>query len=421
MRRVVVTGIGCVSPLGGDIESSWNNLISGKSGIKKVTNFDTSDLHSKIAGLVPIGTQESGCFDANHWLLPKEQRKVDKFIIYGIAAATQAIEDSGWKPQTPEQQYSTGVLIGSGIGGLEEIHKYALIMEEKGARRVSPFLISSAIINLISGHVSIKYGFKGPNHAVVTACATSSHAIGDAARFIKYGDADVMVAGGAEAPVIRLAMAGFGNSRALSSNYNETPEKASRPWDKGRDGFVISEGSASLVLEELEHAKQRGAKIYGEILGYGLSGDAYHITSPPPDGDGAARAINNALKDAKVETKQVDYVNAHGTSTPIGDVVEVRALKKVFQKDIYNIPVSSTKSSTGHLLGATGSLEAIFTLLSLKNGIIPPTLNLEEPDEECDLDFVPNEARKKDINIAISNSFGFGGTNVSLVLSRYND
>lgn len=416
-----MTGMGLVSPLGGDLDASWNNLIAGRSGITAITSFDVSDLPCKVAASIPLGLQCDGRFDPDHWMSSKAQRRVDPFILYGIAAATQAIEDSGWKPATEHEQERTGVLLGSGIGGLETIRKTALLLEQEGPRRVSPFFIPSVLINLLSGHVSIKYGFKGPNHSVVTACATSAHAIGDAMRLIQYGDADVMIAGGAEAPLGRLGFAGFCSARAMSTNFNDNPQQASRPWDKSRDGFIMGEGAAVVVLEELQHALKRGATIYGEVVGYGMSGDAYHITSPSEDGDGAYRAMKSALSNASLNATQIGYVNAHGTSTPLGDIIEVRALKKLLGHDVLKTSVSSTKSATGHLLGAAGSMEAIFTIMSLRHGILPPTLNLDNPDEECDLDFVPHTAREKQIDYALTNSFGFGGTNASLVLARFKD
>lgn len=419
LRRVVITGLGMVSPLGGDVWSSWKKLIAGASGIRTIDTFDTSDLPTKIAAIIPRGDQAQGKFHPDDWMSAKEQDRVDPFILYGVAAAVQAVEDAGWKPQDEQALERTGVLMGSGIGGLETIYKTSLQLANSGPRRVSPFFIPSVLINLLSGHVAIRYGFKGPNHAVVTACATSAHAIGDAARLIKYGDADVMVTGGAEAPLGRLSMAGFCSARAMSTRFNDTPHQASRPWDRQRDGFVMGEGGAALVLEELEHAKARGAKIYGEVLGYGLSGDAYHITSPAENGEGAHRAMVRALQDARIDVTQLDYINAHGTSTPQGDLAEVSAMKHFLGAHQNQVCVSSTKSSTGHLLGAAGALEAIFTTLSLREGILPPTLNLDDPDEGCDLDFVPHHARDVQIRFALTNSFGFGGTNASLVLARF--
>ncbi len=416
MRRVVVTGLGVVSPLGGNVETSWKRLINSESGVRSIDTFETGDLPSKIAGLVPKGTGE-GEFNPDDYMEPKEQRKVDEFIVYGLAAATQALADSGWKPETQEERERTGVTIGSGIGGLSRIYDCSVNLHENGPRKLTPFFIPSALINLISGHVSIKHGLKGPNHSVVTACSTGAHAIGDAARMIKYGDADVMVAGGAEASVCRIGIAGFCALRALSTSYNDTPEKASRPWDEGRDGFVMGEGAGVVILEEYEHAKKRGAKIYAEVLGYGMSGDAHHVTAPAADGDGAFRAMRSALKDAGISPGQIDYINAHGTSTPLGDNIELTAAKRLLGNSISTVSMSSTKSAIGHLLGAAGGVEAIFTILAIKHGIIPPTLNLDNPSEGAeDIDLVPHKARKKNVRYALSNSFGFGGTNASLAL-----
>lgn len=416
MRRVVVTGMGMVSPLGSTLELSWKRLIKSQSGIQRIpdTLFVTEDLACKIAGLI-LSAENGGDFDINHYIPASEQRKMDRFIHFAIAAATQAMEDSGWLPQTEQQQLRSGVLVGSGIGGLIAIETNAYILKEHGPRRISPFFIPASLINLASGHISIQHHLKGPNHAVVTACSTGAHAIGDAARIITCGDADVMVCGGAEAAVCRLGIAGFAAARALSTN-NEFPEQASRPWDKKRDGFVMGEGAGVLVLEELEHAKQRGARIYGELIGYGLTGDAYHITAP--DGDGGYRAMKMALDKAKIAPEEVWYINAHGTSTPLGDPMEVKSVKRLFGDHAYKLSMSSTKSSIGHLLGAAGSVEAIFSLMTLNTGIIPPTLNLDEPDDGCDLDFVPHHAKEKQCNIALSNSFGFGGTNVSLIFRK---
>jgi len=419
MKRIVVTGYGLVTPLGGDAKSSWANLIAGKSGIKPIDSFDISDLTCKIAGMVPHGDSSRGFFNADDWLSSKEQRKVDQFITYGIAAASQAIESSGWMPEDEESRQRTGVMIGSGIGGLQTIYETSVLLKEQGPRRVSPFFIPSCLINLVSGHVSIKYKFKGPNHSVVTACSTGAHAIGDAARLIQYGDADVMVAGGTEAAVSRLGMAGFCAARALSTSYNDTPEKASRPWDKDRDGFVMGEGSGIVVLEELEHAKKRGATIYGEIVGYGMSGDAYHITAPTEDGDGAYRSMKAALKSANLNPEDIGYVNAHGTSTPVGDAAEMQAVKRLFGSTLDTLSMSSTKSSIGHLLGAAGGVEAIFSILALKHGILPPTLNLDHPPLDCGIDLIPHQAKERRVKYALSNSFGFGGTNASLIFSAY--
>ncbi len=416
-RRVVVTGLGMVTPLACGVENTWQRVLASKSGISPITRFDVSDLGTRIAGQVPLGSAEHE-FRADDWVPVKEQKKMDDFIIYAIAAATQAIADSGWKPQTEEEKERTGVMIGSGIGGLSEIERTVLEMKEKGPRRVSPFFIPSCLINLASGHVSIMNGFKGPNHAVVTACSTGAHALGDAGRLIQFGDADVMVAGGAEAAVCRMGIAGFAAARALSNGYNDTPEKASRPWDKGRDGFVMGEGAGIVVLEEYEHAKRRGAKIYAELVGYGLSGDAYHITAPMADGNGGYRSMQMALKRAGLNTSDIDYINAHGTSTPLGDEIELGAVKRLFGQDAYKLSMSSTKSSIGHLLGAAGSVEAIFSVLAIRDQIAPPTLNLENPSDGCDIDLVPQTPKKREIRNVLSNSFGFGGTNASLVFKK---
>jgi len=404
-----------VTPLGDGVDTNWRRLMAAESGIRPIQAFDTSDLATKIAGEVPQGDKANGHFNVDDYLAPKEQRKLDKFIVFGIAAAQQAVEDSGWMPQDEEGLTRTGVMIGSGIGGLQTIYETSLVLKERGPRRVSPFFIPSALINLVSGQVSIKYGFKGPNHAVVTACATGAHAIGDAARLIQFEDADVMVAGGAEAAICRIGIAGFNACKALSTDFNDTPTQASRPWDRKRDGFVMGEGAGCLVLEEYEHAKKRGAKIYAEILGYGLSGDAYHITAPSEDGDGAMRAMKAALKRAGLGTDQIDYVNAHGTST-MADVIELGAVKRTFGADAYKLSMSSTKSATGHLLGAAGAIEAIYAIKSLKEQAVPPTLNLDEPDEGCDIDLVPKQAKQRKVRFALSNSFGFGGTNASLIV-----
>lgn len=417
-RRVVITGIGVVSPLADGAEATWKKLIAGQSGIRAITTFDVSDLPAKIGGTVPEG-EGPGLFQADRYMSSKDQRKVDRFILYAVAAATQAVEDSGWMPEDEESRERTGVMIGSGIGGLPEIESTSLILKESGPRRVSPFFIPACLINLASGHVSIKYGFKGPNHAVVTACATGAHAIGDASRMIMFGDADVMIAGGTEAAVCRIGMSGFAAARALSTQYNDTPEKASRPWDEGRDGFVMGEGSGIVVLEEYEHAKRRGAKIYAELIGYGMSGDAYHVTAPAEDGNGGFRAMRAALKNAGITPEQVDYINAHGTSTPAGDPVEIVAVKRLFGDHIKSVSMSSTKSAIGHLLGAAGSIEAIFCALAIRDQVAPPTLNLDNPSEGfSDLDLVPFKAKSRPITIAMSNSFGFGGTNASLILRK---
>lgn len=422
MRRVVVTGIGMVSPLGMGVDHNWSSITAGKSGIKKIEHFDVSDIPSKIAGIIPRTSEENptnGDFNPDLYLAPKEQRKVDIFITYGMAAAQEAIEDSGYEADTEEKQNRTGVLIGSGIGGLDEIYKTSTLMNEKGPRRISPFFVPAALINLTSGHVSIKYGYRGPNHSVVTACATGTHAIGDAARLIALDDADVMIAGGAEGAVCRIGVAGFAAARALTTGYNDTPEQASRPWDEGRDGFIIGEGAGIVVLEEYEHAKARGAKIYGEVIGYGLSGDAHHITAPAEDGNGGYRAMEAALKRAKVNPEDVDYINAHGTSTPVGDGIEFGAVKRLFSNALDSVSMSSTKSAIGHLLGAAGAVEAIYSLKAMEQSTLPPTLNLENPSENCQgMDLVPKVAKDKNVNVALSNSFGFGGTNASLVFKK---
>jgi 3-oxoacyl-[acyl-carrier-protein] synthase II len=415
MRRVVVTGCGVVTPLGVGTETVWKRLLEGQSGIRAIQSFDVSDLPAKIAGQVPRGETSSGSFNADDWVPPKEQRKMDEFIVFALAAAQQAVEDADWKPTDPVERERTGVMIGSGIGGLPGITEGALVVHEKGPRRLSPFFIPANLINLASGHVSIRYGYSGPNHAVVTACSTGAHAIGDAARIIMWDDADIMVAGGTEAAVCRIGIAGFAAARALSTKFNDTPERASRPWDQDRDGFVMGEGAGIVVLEELEHAKKRGAKIYAEVIGYGMSGDAHHITAPAEDGSGAYRAMRNALNRAKLTPDQIDYVNAHGTSTPLGDEIELGAVKRLFGDAAYKLSMSSTKSAIGHLLGAAGSVEAIFSILALRDGVVPPTLNLENPSPSCDLDLVPLKAKERPVRYALSNSFGFGGTNASLV------
>ena len=420
MRRVVVTGLGMLTPLGNGVDINWKRLISGAIGIKKINNFDVSDISCKIAGQIPTKDQdpEAG-LDMDQWLEPREQKRLDRFIAYGIVSAIQAVEDSGWVPLSENQKIRSGVILGSGIGGLETIAKTTELMNEKGPRKVSPFFIPSSLINLLSGQVSIKYGFKGPNHSVVTACSTGAHAIGDASRIIKYGDADVMVAGGAEAACCRIGMAGFAAARALSTNFNDNPLEASRPWDEDRDGFVMGEGSGVLVLEEREHALARGAKIYAEIKGYGMSGDAHHITAPAESGDGGFRAMQSALKDSKLTTSDLDYINAHGTSTPLGDMIELKAIRRLLNNDVKNISVSSTKSATGHLLGAAGAIEAIYSILSIVNQTVPPTNNLINPDKESDgFDLVPLKAKKRLIRNVLSNSFGFGGTNASLIIGN---
>jgi 3-oxoacyl-[acyl-carrier-protein] synthase II len=417
MRRVVVTGLGLVTPLGIGIENVWRRLLAGESGVRGIQSFDVSDLPAKIAGQVPKGETSSNLFNADDWVPPKDQRKMDEFIVYAISAAVQAVEDSGWKPADDENRERTGVMIGSGIGGLPGITEGALTLQEKGPRRISPFFIPANLINLASGHVSIRYGFKGPNHAVVTACSTGAHAIGDAARMIMLDDADVMVAGGTEAAINRLGLAGFAAARALSTNFNDAPERASRPWDKDRDGFVMGEGAGVVILEELEHAKARGAKLYAEVIGYGMSGDAYHVTAPTEDGSGAFRAMRNALKRARLNPEDIDYVNAHGTSTPLGDEIELGAVKRLFGDAAYKLSMSSTKSAIGHLLGAAGAVEAIFSILAMRDSVAPPTLNLDNPSPSCDIDLVPKQPKERRIRNALSNSFGFGGTNASLIFT----
>ena len=418
MRRVVVTGLGMVTPLGVGVDHNWSQIIAGKTGIERIIGFEVDDLACQIAGQVP-GADQPGGLDMDAFIEPREQRKQDRFIQLGIVAAQLAVEDSGWKPEDRESQNRTGVMIGSGIGGLETIVQTDQLMNERGPRRITPFFIPSALINLVSGHVSIKYGFRGPNHAVVTACSTGAHAIGDAARMVALDDADVMVAGGAEAAVCRIGMAGFAAARALSTGYNDAPEKASRPWDTGRDGFVMGEGAGVVVLEELEHARARGATIYGEIKGYGMSGDAYHITAPAEDGDGGFRAMDAALKRAGLAASEIDYVNAHGTSTPLGDLIEAGAVRRLLGDAVGSVSMSSTKSATGHLLGAAGAIEAIYSIKAVQTGDLPPTLNLEDPEEAvADFDLVPLKSRKREVRNAMSNSFGFGGTNASLIIGQ---
>ena len=419
MRRVVVTGLGLLTPLGIGVELNWRRLISGSVGINKINDFEVSDLPCKIAGQIPsIKDDNEGGLDLDNWIEPREYKRIDRFIAYGIISAVQAVEDSGWTPKTENEKQRTGVILGSGIGGLETIAKTTELLNSKGPRKVSPFFIPSALINLLSGQVSIRYGFKGPNHSVVTACSTGAHAIGDAARIIRYGDADVMVAGGAEAACCRIGMAGFAAARALSTNFNNDPVSSSRPWDQDRDGFVMGEGSGVIILEEREHAIARGAKIYAEIKGYGLSGDAHHITAPAENGDGGFRAMQTALKDANINSSDIDYINAHGTSTPLGDVIELKAIDRLLNHKIENTSVSSTKSATGHLLGAAGAIEAIYSILSIKNQIVPPTNNLITPDKEAlGFDLVPIKSKKRNVKNVLSNSFGFGGTNASLVIS----
>jgi 3-oxoacyl-[acyl-carrier-protein] synthase II len=417
LRRVVVTGLGLVTPLACGVEETWSRILAGQSGARPITKFKVDDLPARIACDVPRGDGSDGTFNPDSWVDPKEQRRMDDFIVFGIAAAEQAVKDSGYEPKTEDERDRTGVLIGSGIGGLPGIEEAAILVHEKGPRRLSPFFIPGRLINLVSGYVSIRYGFKGPNHAVVTACATGAHAIGDAARLIALDDADVMIAGGAEAAISRLGMAGFAACRALSTSFNDTPQKASRPYDKDRDGFVMGEGAGIVVLEEYEHAKARGAKIYGEAKGYGLSGDAYHITAPSEDGDGGFRAMKMALKHSGLSVSDIDYVNAHGTST-MADGIELGAVQRFLGNAASKASMSSTKSMIGHLLGAAGAVEAIFCLLSMRDQVVPPTINLENPDVEAQVDLVPLTARKREVNAAMSNSFGFGGTNAALILTR---
>lgn len=418
MRRVVVTGLGIVSPLGTGVEVSWKRMIAGESGAGPITRFDASDLSARIAFEVKEGDGSNGTLKRDDWIDSKDQRRYDDFIQYALIAAKQAMADSGYEAKTDDQKYRSGVLVGSGIGGLTGIQDTTLLMKEKGPRRVSPFFIPGSLINLASGLISIQFGLKGPNHAVVTACSTGSHAIGDAARIIAVGDADVMVAGGAESAICRIGIAGFIACKALSSSFNDTPEKASRPYDKDRDGFVMGEGAGIVVLEDYEHAKARGARMYAEVIGYGMSGDAYHITAPSEDGDGAFRCMQAALKRAGISAGEIDYINAHGTSTPLGDEIELRAVERMVGNNAAKLAMSSTKSSVGHLLGAAGAVEAIFSILAMRDNICPPTLNLDNPSVETAIDLVPKAAKRKEINTVLSNSFGFGGTNASLILRR---
>ena len=418
MRRVVVTGLGLVTPLACGTEQTWQRLRSGESGIKRIEKFDVSDIPCQIAGQVPRGDGANGSFNPDDWMEPKEQRKVDDFIVFAMAAAAQALNDAGWHPRQYEDQIASGVLIGSGIGGVEGIAETALVLRDRGPRRVSPFFIPGRLINLASGYVSIAHSLKGPNHAVVTACSTGAHAIGDAGRLIALGDADVMVAGGTESPINRISLAGFAACRALSTGFNDTPERASRPYDRDRDGFVMGEGAGAVVLEEYEHAQRRGARIYGELIGYGLSGDAYHITAPAEDGDGAFRCMSAAIRRAGVSPSDIDYINAHGTSTPLGDEIELKAVERLAGNAGGNIAMSSTKSSIGHLLGAAGAVEAIFCLLAMRDGVVPPTLNLDNPSVATSIDLVPHTARQRPVEVALSNSFGFGGTNASLIFHK---
>ncbi len=420
MRRVVITGTGMVSPLGSGTEITWKRLLDGKNAAARVETFEVDDLAAQIACQIPFGDGSDGTFNADDWMAPKEQRKVDPFIIYGMAAATQALDDANWHPSTDNDQNNTGVLIGSGIGGLQGIEQTAHVLRDRGPRRVSPFFIPGRLSNMASGQISIRHGLKGPNHSVVTACSTGAHALGDASRMIMLGDADVMVAGGTESPVCRISIAGFSACKALSTSYNEDPQSASRPYDKDRDGFVMGEGAGIVVLEELQHAKSRGAKIYAEVVGYGLSGDAFHITAPSEDGDGAYRCMGAALKRANLDASQIDYINAHGTST-MADTIELGAAERLLGNAASNVSMSSTKSAIGHLLGAAGAVEAIFSALAIRDQIVPPTLNLHNPERATEIDLVPLKARKRDVNVALSNSFGFGGTNASLVLKRVED
>ena len=419
MRRVVVTGLGMVSPLATGVEETWSRLLAGQSGAGTISRFDASDLACRIACEVKRGDGSDGTFNPELWMDHKDLRRYDDFIIYAMAAAKQAVADSGLALTTEDEKYRAGVLVGSGIGGLSNIADTTLLLQEKGPRRISPFFIPGSLINLASGLLSIEFGFKGPNHAVVTACSTGSHAIGDAARLIALDDADVMIAGGAESAVCRLGIAGFIACKALATKFNDAPEKGSRPYDKDRDGFVMGEGAGVVMLEELEHAKARGARIYAEVVGYGMSGDAYHVTAPSPDGDGAFRCMKAALKRAGLQAHEIDYINAHGTSTPLGDELELRAVERLMGNRTERLTMSSTKSSIGHLLGAAGAVEAIFSILAIRDNVAPPTLNLDNPSVETSIDLVPKVARKMDINTVLSNSFGFGGTNASLIMRRY--
>jgi 3-oxoacyl-[acyl-carrier-protein] synthase II len=416
MRRVVITGLGMVTPLGCGVEPTWKRLLEGRSGAARVEGFEVSDLACKIACTIPRGDGSDGTYNPDQWMDPKDQRKVDPFIVYAMAAARQALDDAGWKPTSYEDQTRSGVLVGSGIGGIGGIYEASLTLTEKGPRRLSPFFIPGRLINLASGYISIEFGLKGPNHAVVTACSTGSHAIGDAARLVALGDAEVMVAGGTESPINRLSLAGFAACRALSTNFNDEPTRASRPYDRDRDGFVMGEGAGLVVLEDYEHAKARGAKVYAEVIGYGMSGDAYHITSPSEDGDGAFRCMKAAIGRAGIAPSDIDYINAHGTSTPLGDELELKAVERVVGNAAAKLAMSSTKSAIGHLLGAAGAVEAIFSVLAIRDQVAPPTLNLDNPSVETAIDLVPHEAKRRPIEVVLSNSFGFGGTNASLVL-----
>ena len=418
MRRVVITGVGMVSPLGASAEHSWRALLAGRSGARRVTEFEVDDLPAQIACRLPFGDGSDGTYNADDWMAPKDQRKVDPFIVYGVAAADQALRDAGWHPESDADQIATGVLIGSGIGGIDGIVETGYVLRDRGPRRVSPFFIPGRLINLVSGQVSIRHKLRGPNHAVVTACSTGAHAIGDAGRLIALGDADVMVAGGAESPVSRISLAGFAACKALSTGFNDRPEAASRPYDRDRDGFVMGEGAGIVVLEELEHARARGARIYAEVTGYGRSGDAFHITAPSEDGEGAERCMRSAMKRAGISASEIDYINAHGTST-MADAIELAAVERVLGNAAGRVSMSSTKSATGHLLGAAGAIEAIFCVLAIRDQVVPPTINLDNPDVETAIDLVPHEKRDRQVNVALSNSFGFGGTNASLVVRRF--
>ena len=420
MRRVVVTGLGMVSPLACGVEETWKRILGGESGASRIEAFDVSDMPCQIACSIPRGDGTNGTYNPDNWMEPREQKRVDEFIVFALCAAKQALDDAGWHPQSYEDQCATGTMIGSGIGGIYGMGEAGVTLKERGPRKISPFLIPGRLINLASGYVSIAHGLKGPNHAVVTACSTGAHAIGDASRLIALGDADVMVAGGTESPINRISMAGFNALRAMSTGFNDRPKQASRPYDKDRDGFVMGEGAGVVVLEEYEHAKRRGAKIYAEVIGYGMSGDAYHITAPSENGDGAFRSMNAALKRAGIAPSDIDYINAHGTSTPLGDEIELGAVERLVGNAASTISMSSTKSSTGHLLGAAGAVEAIFCILAMRDNVAPPTLNLDNPSVETPIDLVPHKARERKIDIALSNSFGFGGTNASLILRRVN-
>ena len=417
MRRVVITGVGMVSPLACGVEETWKRILAGDNAAEKIENFQVDDVAAQIACQIPLGDGSNGTFNPDDWMEPKEQRKVDPFIVYSMAASEMALNDADWHPTEDEDCFRTGVLLGSGIGGLQGIEQTSLLLAERGPRRVSPFFIPGRLINLASGQVSIKHGLKGPNHSVVTACSTGAHAIGDASRLIMFGDADVMVAGGTESPVCRISMAGFAACKALSTSFNEDPKSASRPYDRDRDGFVMGEGAGTVVLEEYEHAKARGAKIYAEVVGYGLSGDAFHITAPSEDGDGAYRCMQAALRNAKIDASEIDYINAHGTST-MADTIELGSAERLLGDAASKVSMSSTKSAIGHLLGAAGAVEAIFSALAIRDQVAPPTLNLDNPERETKIDLVPKQAREREINVALSNSFGFGGTNASLVLRK---